>query len=378
MMNARERVLKAFNHEEPDRVPLFCQTTQEVFRKNCYEMWGDDYCEDPAFILYRRNFNVLKKLGFDSAWGGGVPIRVPKDVLKDNPIPRLNSDNPNLFVDLYGRIQEREHLGWDFPYYCGTYLKTEEQYDEWMETYFSMPYDEFPDYVENTNKRLEKFKTDEFLPTQTLWSIFEPIWEGMGMALFAKIMRKKKHKLKKYIRYLTKLAVQAAKIVVETNFEVFNLCDDTAFKHRTMMKPELHKELIIPAYKEICQVIRKAGKYPFFHSDGYTTPYFDGLIEAGFLGVESLEPNAGNDLKFLKEKFGDELCLIGNIDVSHLLPFGTSVDVVTAVKKCIKDAGEGGGYILSPCTDLTNACKVKNVQTMVAATKKFGQYPLQF
>ncbi len=63
--------------------------------------------------------------------------------------------------------------------------------------------------------------------------------------------------------------------------------------------------------------------------------------------------------------------------MNTVLPFGTKQDVVDAVKKCIKDAGEGSGYMLSPCTDLTNSCKVENVITMITAAKKYGQYPLK-
>ncbi len=91
--------------------------------------------------------------------------------------------------------------------------------------------------------------------------------------------------------------------------------------------------------------------------------------------MESLEPMAGMDLKSLKETYGDDLCLIGNIDVSQLLPFGSKEDVVNAVKECIMDAGDDG-YILSPCTDITNSCKVENVLTMISAAKKYGKYPL--
>jgi len=86
---------------------------------------------------------------------------------------------------------------------------------------------------------------------------------------------------------------------------------------------------------------------------------------------------AGMNLKHLKDTYGDKLCLIGNIDVSQLLPFGTTDEVTQSVKKCIKDAGEGGGYMLSPCIDITNACKLENIFTMIFVTKKYGKYPLK-
>ncbi|MFX0012462.1 MAG: uroporphyrinogen decarboxylase family protein, partial [Candidatus Hermodarchaeota archaeon] len=71
------------------------------------------------------------------------------------------------------------------------------------------------------------------------------------------------------------------------------------------------------------------------------------------------------------------LCLIGNIDVSQLLPYGSTDEVRDQVKKCVRDAGEGGGYILSACTDITNSCKLDNVLEMISSAKKYGQYPLE-
>ena len=64
-------------------------------------------------------------------------------------------------------------------------------------------------------------------------------------------------------------------------------------------------------------------------------------------------------------------------NVSELLPYGSTDQVVEAVKTCIRDAGNGGGYILSPCTDLTNSCKVENVLTMIQTAQKYGKYPLR-
>ncbi len=218
---------------------------------------------------------------------------------------------------------------------------------------------------------------NEIVPCAHLFPILEPLWEGMGLGLLMKLILKNKQKLKKYIDLRAKIGVQFAKLFAETDLDIFFLCDDTALKNTTMISPQIHRELIVPAYKAAVQVLRKAGKYVFFHSDGFTEPYFNGLIEAGFHGVESLEPFAGMNLKHLKETYGDKLCLIGNIDVSSLLPFGTMDQVVEAVRNCIKDAGEGGGYILSPCTDITNACKVENVLTMIETTKKYGKYPLK-
>lgn len=347
------------------------------FKKKLLEFWGETYKRERKYTIFYRDFNLERKLGFDCAWGaGGLPVALPKDILKDNPLPKL--DNPDYYVDIEGRIHKKDiKKDADAAYYIKNYITTEEMADTFYDAYFSVELEEVPNFAEKENKKLKKFPTNEFVPCAHLYPILEPLWEGLGLGLLAKLLRKKKSKIKKYIDVRTKIGVKWAKVLAETDYDIFFLCDDTAYKHQTMINPNIHRELIIPAYKEAVKIIRKAGKYTVFHSDGYTEPYFDGLIEAGFHGVESLEPRAGMNLKHLKEKYGDKLCLIGNIDVSELLPYGTTDQVVEAVKKCIKDAGNGGGYILSPCTDLTSSCKVENVLTMIQAAKKYGRYPLE-
>jgi hypothetical protein len=348
------------------------------FKKRVLNHWGKDYKRERRFTLYYRDFNIEKKLGFDMSWGyEGFPLILPPDVSKENPLPKL--EDSDQYVDIDGRIFLKDLLiDSNDAWYLENYIKTEEEADFFYETYYAAEWEENLDLVPTINKKLKKFSTDEFVPCSHLNPILEPMWEGLGLALFARLLRKNKKKLKNYIDLRTKIAVAGTKILAETDFDVFFLCDDTAFKNRTMINPKHHKELIVPAYKKILHEIKKAGKYAIFHSDGFTEPYFDGLIEAGFTGVESLEPMSGMDLKYLKETYGDKLCLIGNIDVSQLLPFGSKNDVKMAVKQCIKDAGEEGGYILSPCTDLTNVCKLDNVFTMISTTKQYGKYPLKF
>ncbi|MFW9936478.1 MAG: uroporphyrinogen decarboxylase family protein [Candidatus Thorarchaeota archaeon] len=376
-MKSRERILKAINHEEPDRVPLFCQDIMPSFRKELLKYWGSDFKKDRKYVFYFLDFNHYKKLGFDSSWGfDGFPVRIPQNYLKNHPLPKL--EDSNKYVDIDGRISMKNlSFESDISWYLTNYIKNEEMADFFYNTYFDIEWEESIDFAVKINKKLKRFPMDDFLFCAHLHPILEPIWEGLGLGLLIKLIRKQKSKIKRYIDLRTKIAVNASKLWAETDFEVFFLCDDSALKNTTMINPKYHKELIIPAYKQILHPIIKAGKYVIFHSDGFTEPYFDGLVEARFHGIEALEPMAGMDLKHLKEKYGDKVCLIGNIDVSQLLPFGTIKEVDEAVRSCIKNAGEGGGYILSPCTDITNSCKLDNIFAMISANKKYGKYPLK-
>ncbi len=66
---------------------------------------------------------------------------------------------------------------------------------------------------------------------------------------------------------------------------------------------------------------------------------------------------------------------MGNIDIAHVLTYGTKKEVFDAVKFAIKTGGPGGGFIVS-AANMHPAVKVQNLKWMVEATHKFGDYPL--
>ena len=120
----------------------------------------------------------------------------------------------------------------------------------------------------------------------------------------------------------------------------------------------------------------KAGKILIMHSDGLVQPYYDDLIEVGLDVHQSVESLAGNDLGEIKDKWGDKLSFIGNMDVSDLLAFGTNEEVIESTKQCLRNGMKSPGYMFSPCSDLINLDKLELVETMMATYKKHRAYPL--
>ena len=133
--------------------------------------------------------------------------------------------------------------------------------------------------------------------------------------------------------------------------------------HRDKLYSDLHGE-----------VVGKLKK--FLHTDGHIHPLLDFVVNCGFDGLQSLEPTAGVDLALVKKKVGDKICLMGNIDVSHDLVYGTKEEVYNAVEYAIKTAGPGGGFMISPA-NMHPGVKVQNLKWMVEATHEYGKYPLQ-
>jgi uroporphyrinogen decarboxylase len=150
--------------------------------------------------------------------------------------------------------------------------------------------------------------------------------------------------------------------------------DDIAFNANTMMSPAQFDEFIGPYMKELVDLVHQKGGKALKHSDGNLWPIIDRFIEIGFDGIHPLQPQGGMDLKKVKEHCGDKVCLLGNIDCSELLPWGTEDEVERAVKKAVKDAAPGGGYIMSSSNTIHPGCKPENYLAMVRAARKYGKY----
>ena len=138
-----------------------------------------------------------------------------------------------------------------------------------------------------------------------------------------------------------------------------------------------------PALKSRCDLAHKHGALIWMHSCGFIEEYLDLLMKAGLDGLQSLEVPAGNDLARIRAKVRYKMCLIGGIDSSRIMSFGTPDEVEAHVKSQIKAAttldGEtmNGGYIPGPAHDLLDT-PLANVERAVHAIAKYGKYPLNW
>ncbi len=170
--------------------------------------------------------------------------------------------------------------------------------------------------------------------------------------------------------------IEMVRSAIRAGAEIIVLGDDYAHNTAPLMSPAHFSEFILPRLKKMIDAIHEEGAFCIKHSDGNLWPILDMIIDADPDGLNPIEPVAGMDIKEVKEKYGDRVCLIGNIDCGKLLSSGTVEQVEQAVKKCIKEAAEGGGFILSSSNSIHSSVKPENYLTMVQAGMKYGKYPI--
>jgi 5-methyltetrahydrofolate--homocysteine methyltransferase len=149
--------------------------------------------------------------------------------------------------------------------------------------------------------------------------------------------------------------------------------DDVAFKTGLFLPPAIMRELWLPKLKRIHAPALAAGKPIMFHSDGNVDELVPMLIEAGVDCLNPLDPY-GVDYRQIKKRFGDRLCLSGNIDIEFPLAHGTPAEVEADVKAHMDALKPGGGYVCGSSHSIVNYIPHDNVITMINAIHKYGVY----
>lgn len=150
--------------------------------------------------------------------------------------------------------------------------------------------------------------------------------------------------------------------------------DDLAGRHGPLVDPAFLQAAVFPSLKELVGGIRSHVERPvFFHSDGKLDGIIDQVVEAGFQGLQGMEPTAGMDLGEVKRRCGDSLCLMGNLDLGCLLE-GRDRELEDQVSLIMRSASPGGGFIFGTCGGLVEEIMTEQLEKLSHLVSKYGKY----
>lgn len=151
--------------------------------------------------------------------------------------------------------------------------------------------------------------------------------------------------------------------------------DDLSYGSGPMIDPKFFRKYVFPWYEEIAAVCRKKDLLLFFHSDGNIWQIVEDLIAVGFHALHPIDPTS-MDIREVKEKVGQKVGILGNIDVD-LLARGTPQGVRELTKKRIREIAPGGGYGLGSGNSVPNWARLENYQAMRETALEYGSYPIK-
>ena len=146
-----------------------------------------------------------------------------------------------------------------------------------------------------------------------------------------------------------------------TNLDAICLMDDWGTNDRLLINPKTWRAIFKPIYREFCEIIHKAGKYVFFHSDGNIKSIYGDLIEIGMDAINSQLFTM--DIEKLARDYKGKVTFWGEIDRQHILPFGSPQAVQQAVWRVRHALDDGKGGVFAQC-EWGKYDPVENIETV--------------
>jgi hypothetical protein len=135
---------------------------------------------------------------------------------------------------------------------------------------------------------------------------------------------------------------------------------DVAYHGALMFSPATMREMeFFDDVAAICALCHRKGLSVIFHSDGYIMEILDDLVAAGIDGLNPLEKAAGMDIYDIRRKH-PRLILVGGVDVSHLLPFGTPQEIRQETRRIMAETGSEGRLLIGSSTEVGNDVPLAN------------------
>jgi uroporphyrinogen decarboxylase len=137
--------------------------------------------------------------------------------------------------------------------------------------------------------------------------------------------------------------------------------DDWGEQFRLMINPEQWRYFFFDAYKRQFQSVHEAGKYVYFHTDGYLLPIVDDLHRAG-ADVINLQSGC-QTLEELYKTCYKKVCVSVDLDRQKVMPFGTTEEMKQHVRDIYNtlEGAQGGVWVKM---DVYPDTPLENIQAM--------------
>ncbi len=345
-LSGRERILKVLNLEEPDRVPHFDGVNRRVVNAILPGASTAEFTEymdldaigntDKVHSWSYETVNADKRIVRDQ-WG--ALMQYTSEVLGHPLEPAIKSEK-----DLEGFVAPDADEEWRYDYLKKVLKKFKGRRAVWAHA------------------------TDVFNIASDFFLGPERYYEAMvkNPGLVDRVNEIVLDYNLKYLRNCLELGVDFAFIT-----------GDFAMTNGPFVSPEHTARFITPALKKQVELAHSMNMPVLKHTDGNIWKIFDLLVETGIDGLHPIDPMAGMDIGEVKERYGNRVCLAGNVNCGPTLSWGTTEEVRQEVKDCIRKAGYGGGYICMSSNSIHSGVKPENYVAMVEAIREFGKYPLE-
>jgi uroporphyrinogen decarboxylase len=385
-MTPRERVRKAINHQEPDRVPisfggtmssgiLECPPDGRAYSNLC-ALLGIEPGEPPDF-------------GFMNNYVANIDERILCRFGSD--FRRIDPNGPDVLVSKDG---SRTVLG----IYCGLRVKNGGLYDDLLEYPLKnattlrdirdYPYwprrSDFQNLASGKAEEAQRLLGGDHAVVVDTLLVFPFLMYPM-LTGFEKWLTDMKTDPVFYFALADRLLEVGLDIIdgflgeVGSSVDIVCTYDDVGTQRGLTCSRQDYRQFIQPYERQMIDRVRKVTDAVIYrHSCGSVYELIPDFIDMGVKILNPVQPRALNMEPWrLKKEFGRDLCFFGGVDTQDLLPRSTPREIERSVGSLIGDYGPGGGFVLAPASNIEPDTPPENIVALYEAALRYGSYPIQ-
>ena len=354
-MSSRERVMMAFVHEEPDRVPSWCGSSPEFWSKARQALGLDDeglrrrFGDDFRRVWAR--YAGPPECSPDRGLAPGATYRSPFGVERHG----YGYGQPMAHPLAGATVQQVHDYPWPDPAWMDASHVRDEALD-WKRQYAVLGGDWSPFWHDAIDLMgMENLYIAMFDAPETVDALL-----GHVVGYYAEVSRR---------------IFDAASDALD----IFFIGNDFGGQQGPLVGPSQFERFMLPHLRRLIDLGHAYGLKVQMHCCGGFEPLIPLLIASGLDGLHAVQPSCvGMDLAGLKHKYGSRILFNGAVDSHHVLMDGTPATIRESVRDVLRIMGPGGGYVAGASHDyILEETPVENVVAMFDAVQEFGAYPIR-
>lgn len=348
-MTSAERFLTALRLRQPDRVPLF----DFLFQEPLYEaLLG----RRPGHYNGRDALACARALHHDGVWlpfGGFSGYR-----------PRFLREN--VYQDEWGTTYQKDPASWPIDAPIDYPIRTRADLAGYHPPDPTLP------GRDAEIREARDINREHLALTGGVQGPLTTAWLLMGYENLCYALQDDPGLVAEVFRISNDFFKEAARRSVEAGCVGIWVSEDLGDNSRGLFKPEVWRKHMLPALVELVDYVDGLDVPVLLHSCGCINAFLDDLAQTKIASIHPMQRTARMDLRAVKEKYGRRFCLIGNIDSTRTLPYGTPSEVAAEVREAIDIAAPGGGYILASDHSLHDGIPIENILEMCRVGTEYG------
>lgn len=351
--SGKDRILCALNHEKADRLPVF----DIVNKPDLYEeALGESNFESRGRLTVR----LGKHLGMDAVTVHSAPYTclIP---------PRDQFDSANQFTDRFGIVCRVDPSSWPLA----SAINPRELEPELLDVIRNTPITDADTF--EVKEAIAEADNDMAV-FGSVRSAFSFLSILLGLENLSYALYESPELLREVIEaaddYWTRLGLQ----MIEHGCTALYVANDLGMNNQTLLSPAHLREFFFPSLRKQIQNWKQAGGRVLYHSCGNINAVLEDLADMGIDAINNIQVKAGMDLASVKQRIGDRVTIVGNVDATGIMCQSDQALITEAIQKVIDIAGQDGALIIATDHSFHEGIPAENVYHFIRTAVELGAF----